>query len=41
MQIMKAKVKSLMQKTHPDKASGYVEEFKSHAPNKQYLAELG
>lgn len=26
--IMKAKVKSLMQKTHPDKATGYIEEFK-------------
>ncbi len=25
---MKVKVKALMQKTHPDKASGYVEEFK-------------
>lgn len=28
VQIMKVKVKALMQKTHPDKASGYVEEFK-------------
>jgi organic radical activating enzyme len=26
--IMKARVKSLMQRTHPDKATGYVEEFK-------------
>jgi hypothetical protein len=26
--IMKTKLKALMQKTHPDKATGYVEEFK-------------
>jgi hypothetical protein len=28
VQFMKAKLKALMQKTHPDKATGYVEEFK-------------
>jgi len=28
VQIMKAKLKALMQKTHPDKADGYTEEFK-------------